>query len=295
MIGPGPTGEPDVSVVILTMGDRPHELAAAITSVRFQSGVHAESVVVANGVPAESLAITTDSRTTVTESIENLGIPGGRNVGIDHAHAPIVAFLDDDARLIDDHVLGRCVEEFRRRPQLAVIALRIVDEQGHTARRHVPRVGARDPARSGAVTAFLGGAVVMRAAAFRAVGGYAAPFVYAMEETDLALRLIDGGWEIHYDGAPAVFHPAAEPGRHVRADEQTMRNRVWLAHRSLPAPIAVMYVLNWLVVSGARRPRRIVALARSTVAGWRTRPGPRSPIGWSTVLRLTRLGRPPVI
>lgn len=282
-------------MVILTMGDRPDELAAAMMSVRCQSGVHAETVVIANGVPAGALAITTDSHATVTETIENLGIPGGRNVGIDHAHAPIVAFLDDDARLIDDHVLARCVEEFRHRPALAVIALRIVDEQGRTARRHVPRAGARDPARSGGVTAFLGGAMVVRAAAFREAGGYAAPFMYAMEETDLALRLIDRGWEIHYDGAPAVFHPATEPDRHLQADEQTMRNRVWLAHRSLPALIAVMYVLDWLAVSAVRRPRRTVAFVRAAIAGWRTRPGPRSPIRWSTVVRLTRLGRPPII
>lgn len=282
-------------MVILTMGDRPGELAAAMASIRHQTDVPVETIVIANGVPAETLAIQIGADITVMATPENVGIPGGRNVGVEHASAGIVAFLDDDARLIDDHVLARCVREFRTRPALAVIALRIIDEQGRTARRHVPRIGAGDPARSGAVTSFLGGAVAMRAAAFHDVGGYAAPFVYSMEETDLALRLIDHGWEIHYDGTPAVFHPATQPSRHARADEQTMRNRVWLAHRSLPAPIAVLYVLNWLAVSAVRRPRRIVALVRSAVAGWRTRPGPRSPIGWSAVLRLSRLGRPPVI
>ncbi len=70
------------------------------------------------------------------------------------------------------------------------------------------------PDRSGPVTAFLGGAVVIRRAAFEQVGGYAADFRYAMEETDLALRLIDDGWTIHYDGTPAVIHPRTDPSRH---------------------------------------------------------------------------------
>ena len=107
------------------------------------------------------------------------------------------------------------------------------------------------------MTGFLGGAAVIRARAFDDVGRYPAVFAYAMEETDLALRLADHGWTIHYDGRPAVFHPATEPGRHPRAAEHTMRNRVWLAHRNLPAGLAVLYVLDWLAISAARpAPRR---------------------------------------
>ena len=127
------------------------------------------------------------------------------------------------------------------------------------------------------------------------MGRYPATFTYLMEETDLALRLVDHGWTIHYDGRPAVFHPATEPGRHARAAEHTMRNRVWLAHRNLPAGFAVLYVLDWLAISAARDPRHAAALVRAAIAAWRTRPGPRRPIGYSTVARLTRLGRPPVI
>jgi GT2 family glycosyltransferase len=232
---------------------------------------------------------------SVVELAENAGIPGGRNVGAERAAAALVAFLDDDARFLDSGVLARCAEALRSRPALGAVALRIVDEDGRTARRHVPRVGARDPGHSGSVTAFLGGAVVVRAAAFHAVDGYPAPFVYSMEETDLALRLIDNGWEIHYDGIPAVFHPATDPGRHPAATERTMRNRVWLAHRTLPAPVAALYVVNWLALSALRRPTQTRSLLRAVVGGWRSRPGPRAPIRWRTVARLTRLRRPPII
>ena len=35
-----------------------------------------------------------------------------------------------------------------------------------------------------------------------------------------------------------------------------MRNRVWLAYRNLPAPVAVVYVANWFVIATLRQPRR---------------------------------------
>ena len=277
------------------MGNRPAELAAALTSALDQVGVHTEIIVVANGVPAEQLEFAADDRIAVVDVATNAGIPGGRNLGADRATAPLLAFLDDDATFIDRDVLSRCVAVFDSRPHVGVLALGIVDENGTTARRHVPRVGSRGGGRAGRVSLFLGGACVVRASAFREVGGYAAEFIYAMEETDLALRLVDHGWELRYDGRPAVSHPATDPSRHPEAAARTMRNRVWLAHRNLPAPLAVLYVANWLAISGLRHPRQFMALARSAVAAWRTRPGPRQPIRWRTVLRLTRWGRPPVI
>jgi GT2 family glycosyltransferase len=284
-----------VCVVILSMGNRPVELGAAIESVVGQADVTADVVVVANGVGSGELGLPDARGLRVVELSQNAGIPGGRNAGLAVATAPVVAFLDDDAVFIDPTVLARAVDRLRSAPRLGAIALRIVDEDGRTARRHVPRIGARDPARSGPVTAFLGGAVVLRTAAFRDVGGYAETFTYAMEETDIALRLIDHGWEIVYDGAPAVFHPATEPSRHTGAAERTMRNRVWLAHRNLPLVVGIGYVLNWLAISTLRRPANALTLARAVWSGWRTRPGPRAPIRWRTVARLTWLGRPPVI
>jgi GT2 family glycosyltransferase len=287
---------PDVGAVILTIGNRPTQLRSAIDSVLNQRDVAIEVVVVGNGVPASELHAIDDGRVHVVSTTENLGIPGGRNFGAAAANAPLLAFLDDDARLSAPGVLARCVEAFRSEPNLCAIALRIVDDEGDGARRHVPRIGARRPDRSGPVTAFLGGAVVIRRAAFEHVGGYAADFRYAMEETDLALRLTDAGWTICYDGSPAVVHPRTEPTRHPGATERTMRNRVWLAYRNLPVPVAVVYVANWFVISTLRQPRRLGELLGGVRNGWRTRPlGQRNPIAWRTVARLTRLGRPPIV
>lgn len=296
---PAGVPEPAVSVVILTMGDRPVQLRAAVDSALAQTGVAVEVVIVANGCRPEQTGWDGvppgDGPVRVVPSPTNVGIPGGRNLGASEAHAPLIAFLDDDARYAAPDVLAAHVARFAADPGLAVVAQRIVDDAGVTARRHVPRLGAGGADRSGPVAAFLGGAVVIRRAAFLGVGGYPATFTYAMEETDLSWRLVDAGWRLHYDGRPAVVHPATEPTRHAGAAATTMRNRVWMVHRALPAPLAVVYVAAWFTVSTWRAPSDAGALLSAIASAWRQRPGPRRPIGWRTVWRLARLGRPPLL
>ena len=179
----------------------------------------------------------------------NVGIPEGRNLGAAATSAPLLLFLDDDARLLGEASLAAVVHEFDDDPQLGVLGMRLVDEQGETSRRHVPRVGRGGAHRAGEVTSFPGGACCIRAAALAAVGGFRGDYFYAMEETDLAWRLIDGGWTIRYAAEHVVFHPRTEPSRHPEAAWRTARNRTWLAYRLLPLPLAPVYLLDWLLIT----------------------------------------------
>jgi len=287
----------DIAVVILTMGDRPAELAAAVTSAQRQRGVSTDVVVVANGVDPDVVQaqLANERGVRVVASPSNVGIPAGRNLGARHTTTPLVAFLDDDATYVHDGALGRAHRMFAERPQLGVIALRIVDPSGATLQRWIPRPGRRGAGRSGPVTSFLGGACVIRSAALIETGGFEDQFGYALEETDLAWRLLDRGWLLHYDGADGVEHPATAPTRHAGAIAQTMRNRVWLAHRSLPLPLGAAYILNWLVITALRRPGESPQLVGAIRSAWKQRIGPRQPMSWRTVWTLSRLGRPPIV
>ena len=138
----------------------------------------------------------------------------------------------------------------------------------------------------------------MRTEAFVAVEGLCEQFFYGLEETDLAWRLIDQGWSVRFRADLRLLHPRTDPARHGDFHRNTARNRVWLAHRALPFPLAVFYVLNWSLVTAMRnitRPSGIAAHAGGTIDGWKHRFGPRRPMSWRTVLRLARLGRPPLI
>ncbi|MER5884835.1 glycosyltransferase [Streptomyces sp. NPDC001941] len=290
-----------LGAVIITMGNRPDDLRALLQSVAKQDGDPVEVVVVGNGAPVTGVDDFPFVRTV--DLPENLGIPGGRNVGIE-AFGPggtdvdALLFLDDDGLLPNSDTAALVREAFAADPRLGIISFRIADpETGETQRRHVPRLRASDPMRSSRVTTFLGGANAVRTTVLAQVGGLPDAFFYAHEETDLAWRALDAGWLIDYRSDMVLFHPTTPPSRHATYHHNVARNRVWLARRNLPAPLVPVYLGVWLLLTLARRPSgpALKAWLSGFREGWRTPCGPRRPMKWRTVWRLTRLGRPPVI
>lgn len=288
-----------LGAVVLTMGNRPEELRALLDSVAKQDGDPVEVVVVGNGAPLPELP---DGVRTV-ELEENLGIPGGRNVGIE-AFGPggrevdALLFLDDDGLLPSPDTAELVREAFAADPKLGIISFRIADpDTGVTQRRHVPRLRASDPMRSSKATTFLGGANAVRTDVLAQVGGLPDEFFYAHEETDLAWRALDAGWSIEYRADMVLHHPTTAPSRHAVYHRMVARNRVWLARRNLPALLVPAYLGVWLLLTLARRPSvpALKAWLGGFKEGWTTPAGPRRPMRWRTVWRLTRLGRPPVI
>jgi GT2 family glycosyltransferase len=285
-----------VGCVLLTTGERPTELAAAIASVRAQQGVEVHIVVVLNaatGTPRPDVA----ADVTVVTPGRNLGIPGGRNLGVEAlGDAELVLFLDDDATLVGDRVFADLAARFAADPMLGAATLRLVDPTtGETERRHVPRLRVGDPTRGSWVTTFLGGATVVRSDAFRRAGGLPEEFVYAHEETSLAWRLLDLGYRIRYVGGACIAHPALPPARHDTYHYLTARNRVLLARKHLPAAVGVVYVLLWVVLGLLREPEGRRAAWRGFLDGTRMHDVERRPIRWRTVWRMTRYGRPPLL
>jgi GT2 family glycosyltransferase len=285
--------------VIITMGNRPEELRDLLDSVAKQHGPRIEMAVVGNGSPLPELP----DGVRGVEVPENLGIPGGRNVGIE-AFGPggsdvdILLFLDDDGLLPNEDTGELVREAFAADPRLGIVSFRIADpETGTTQRRHVPRLRASDPMRSSRVTTFLGGANAVRTAVFQQVGGLPDEFFYAHEETDLAWRALDAGWMIDYRSDMVLYHPLTAPSRHAVYHRMVARNRVWLARRNLPWLLVPAYLGIWMLLTLLRRPSRpaLKAWFGGFREGWTTPCGPRHSMKWRTVWRLTRLGRPPII
>ncbi|MER7722835.1 glycosyltransferase family 2 protein [Streptomyces sp. NPDC096323] len=288
-----------LGAVIITMGNRPAELRALLDSVAAQEGDRIEVVVVGNGSPVPEVP----AGVRTVELPENLGIPGGRNVGIEAfgpsgADVDALLFLDDDGHLPLTDTAELCRRAFEADPRLGIISFRIADpDTGETQRRHVPRLRAADPMRSSRVTTFLGGANAVRTRVIAEVGPLPGDFFYAHEETDLAWRALDAGWQIDYRADMVLNHPTTAPSRHAVYHRMVARNRVWLARRNLPAPLVPVYLGVWLLLTLLRRPSgpALKAWFGGFREGWSTPCGPRRPMKWRTVWRLTRLGRPPVI
>ena len=277
------------------MGDRPEALARAVSSAHEQAaGGNAvgEVLVIAN--TSNDLADAVPAEARLVSAGANLGVPGGRDFGVAECSAPILGFLDDDA-VLSPGATVRIVDAFAQRPELGAVSLRLVDELGQTARRHVPRRGESGAGASGDVALFLGGACAIRRDAYEAVGGYFTELHYGHEELELCWRLVDRGWAISYLADVTVFHPRTEISRHADGWKLTGRNRVWIARRTLPWPIAIVHVTLWLIAGLQRAPhacRR--AYLGGWLSGWRGSVG-RAPIGWRTVWRLGQLGRLPLM
>ncbi|MDA3032638.1 MAG: glycosyltransferase [Actinomycetota bacterium] len=276
------------------MATRPLELERALDSIESQQlAGRARAVVVANGADL-TMVMAARQHAEVIYLPENVGIPAGRHIGISAAATSVIGLLDDDAELTPE-VSAKVLAAFAADDRLGADALRLNDEDGETTRRHVPRVGGTGVERGGEATFFVGAAHAIRAEAYRDAGGYFGDLWYGHEEIEFSWRLIDAGWKIAYLADAIAFHPRTEISRHPDGWRLTGRNRVWIARRTLPWPIAIIHVVLWLLLGVRRAPggcRR--AYVRGWLSGWRG-PIEHRPIGWRTVWRLTRLGRPPVI
>jgi GT2 family glycosyltransferase len=281
-------------VVVLTQGTRPDDLDVGLRSLLAQDDVDLDVVVVGNGWQPVDLP----DGVRGLALPENVGIPAGRNAGVPEVSGDLLFFLDDDASLPDRDFLAEVGRRFRDHPRLGLLQPRVDDPEGKPApRRWVPRLRAGDPRRPGPATALWEGAVAVRRSVFESAGGWPDCFFYAHEGVELVWRTWDAGAVAWYAGDLRVHHPVIDPARHSFYYRLNARNRVWLARRNLPLVLEPAYVGTWVVLTVLRMRDRdaLRAWFGGLREGIRVDPGGRRPMRWSTVWRMTRAGRPPVI
>jgi GT2 family glycosyltransferase len=282
--------------VVLTMGKRPDDLRMAVESLLRQRGAEVDVVVV--GQAWEPVGLPDGVRGVGLA--ENVGIPAGRNAGVPEARGELLFFLDEDAALASPDTLARLESMFENDPTLGLVQLRVDAREGGAGPRDwVPRLRAADRERPGDVTLVWEGAVAMPRRVFDEVGGWPGEFRFVHEGVDLAWRVMEAGYRVHYAGDMAALHPLPVPGavRHGYSVYFGARNRVWLARRYLPLPLAAVFVVTF----AARTLPRLRSLGHVRAAARGYRDGMLGPFGSRrrlsarTLWRMTRAGRPPVI
>jgi GT2 family glycosyltransferase len=286
---------PRVGVVLLTMGQRPADLARAIESVKSQRGVEVDIAVVGNGWQPRGLP----RGVSPVGLPENVGIPAGRNAGVPHVAGDYLLFLDDDARLLGDDFLVRAVRLLTERRDIGLIQPRVDGADGRPApRRWIPRIRKGDAHRSSTCMLVWEGALVMPRPVFDATGGWGDPYFYAHEGIELAWRVWNTGHRAWYAGGLAVEHPVMSPTRHTDYYRLNARNRVWLAKRNLGVIQGVVYVAAWTAIQHLRwlrNPQGLRAWWGGFGEGVRTSPGGRQRLRVKTTWRMWLAGRAPFV
>lgn len=169
---------------VLTAFDAP----PAEIIVHVDGGDHLSSSVI-NSFPGEI---------RILESSVTLGPGGSRNRLLQEAKNEIVVSLDDDSFPIDSDFFAAVAAAIERHPMAGVIAMNII----HDGEAMIDR-----SSTAFEVVDFVGCGCVYRRQVFLRLQGYIpVQPAYGVEEADLALQLIDSGWDIVHDNDLRVRH-----------------------------------------------------------------------------------------
>ena len=283
-----------VGAVLLTMGQRPEELARALQSLKNQQEIELDLVIVGNGWnPAEQFP----GEKTV-HLHQNIGIPAGRNAGVSHVSGEFLFFLDDDAYLDSPMAISSLVKKLQEHDDWGLIQPRVApDGPGVIPRRWIPRLRLGDLEKSSPATTLWEGAVIIRRPLFDEIGGWPGEFFYAHEGIELVWQVYNHQFIAWYATDVTVRHPVINPTRHRQFYRLNARNRVWLAKRNLPFPISLIYLVVWFLISllRMRSLSSLFAWIGGFFNGIFSSAGKGKKLSWRALIALGRAGRFPII
>ncbi|MFI7576047.1 glycosyltransferase family 2 protein [Micromonospora sp. NPDC049497] len=188
----------------------------------------------------------------------NAGAGAARNVGVELAATPFVAFADDDSYWAPG-ALEEAVRLLRAYPRTGLLTGRVlVGRQGRldpvSAEMARAPLGTPTDAPGPSVLGFLACAVVLRRAAFRQVGGFTEKLRTYGEEALLAMDLAAAGWHLSYVDEVVAHHLPLPSGRDAGARHRVeARNRLLTAALRRPAAVVLRTAAGALRDPAGRR------------------------------------------
>jgi GT2 family glycosyltransferase len=192
----------DITVAI-TSKDRRDDLRTALRSTTAVLPGVATCVIDDGSVDGTSEMVVQDFPHVRLESYRaSAGLIARRNELARLAKTKYLLSIDDDAELTAADSIQAATSIMDTHPRVAVVGVPFVNVGRESKVRQV----APDKDRLWLMPAFVGTAYVIRVDTFLEVGGYRAEFWRQGEETELSLRLIDGGWMIAASSGAAIRH-----------------------------------------------------------------------------------------
>jgi N-acetylglucosaminyl-diphospho-decaprenol L-rhamnosyltransferase len=231
-------------------------LRGCVEPLAAMRGVHV--TVVDNASPDDSVATIADLEgVEVVRAPRNGGFAYGCNLGVARGSAPLILFLNPDAR-IDAASLDALCGVLRADPQAALVGPKILDDDGSLAwsLRRFPRLRStfakalflhrlfplaswtdelvRDPSAYDAPSApewVSGACMLVRRDAYEAIGGFDEGLFLYCEDTDLCLRLWQAGHTVRFEPAALVRHVGGASSGAGETQPIAARSRVYYARK----------------------------------------------------------------
>lgn len=294
--------KPIISYVVVTY-KRPDFLPRCLMTIAGQVYRPLEVIVIDNGSDIDQSIIDplhdAGIGAQVIDPGSNIGAGPGRNLGMQHAQGEIVVFIDDDAIIQEEEATTTLYQTLSEDPRRAAVTCYSCDPQGKMHPFEVPIQARQNPRSTDIieVVSFTTMFCAMRKDTALSVGGFP-PYLHCMEEYDLALRLLDAGQTIVYNGAASVVHHHAHQQGHTlrRVAKGALHctlNRIRTAFRLLPFPFPwTMLVTRFVRLIWLSRGNLKLAAdyIRTLFNERRTLRQNRRPISWKTIGYLLSIG-----
>jgi len=222
-----------ISIVMISF-NRPNEIRRNVLELVSQLSEDVEIVVVDNKseTPVRSVLKSYEARVKVIEMKENVGVYA-RNIGVQNATGDIVVTLDDDVFGFSECHAKILEKYFSENKKVAALNFRVIDDVTEAQinwchRRRADTWGCQE------FTTYeiSEGAVAFRRQCFLDSGMYPSYFFISHEGPDMALSLMDQGWDVVYYPLITVRHAHSKGGRpDWRRYYYDTRNMVWLGVR----------------------------------------------------------------
>jgi len=179
--------------------------------------------------------------------LENIGV-AARNTAIKKSIGDVIITIDDDIFGLTEADIKDIKKKLDDNPQIGALNFKVIDAHTGTICNWIHHREVEKFHDKPFLTYEISeGAVAFRKAALLETGLYPEYFFISHEGPDLAFRLIDKGYEVHYFPSIAVQHSHAVQGRKswFRYYYDT-RNLFWLAMRNFPVWYAMRFLFRGL-------------------------------------------------
>ncbi|MBW1833672.1 MAG: glycosyltransferase family 2 protein [Deltaproteobacteria bacterium] len=236
------------TVVVLTF-NRKEVLGNLLGELSRINRPDTEFVVVDNGSRdgTEDMVMARYPSFQLVKLTENIGAVG-RNRGIAVARGKYVVTLDDDIFGIDHDALDHLQAMFSSSPTIGAICFKVVDYYfGGGCNWCHPNKPEELEDISFETTEITEGAVAFRNEMLKKTGLYTEELFISHEGADLAARILNKGYEIHYTPLICVRHKYSREARdNWRRYYYDSRNDFWLVIRNYRFVFAISHLLRRL-------------------------------------------------